>query len=119
MAEVLTLAHATAIAFAASLPADPLPAHSTTFRRLRDVAAAVVDESPQVYYEIQAGNPHSLAALARLQSSVERLKDVVARRDPAAFRALLDDGRRRVAAPTATPPPGPAGTTAGKEAEAA
>jgi chorismate mutase/prephenate dehydrogenase len=98
MAEVLSLAHATAIAFAASLPAEPLAAHSTTFRRLRDVAASVVEESPQVYFEIQAGNPHSLAALGRLQDSLERLKATVAGGDPEAFRGLLEEGRRRVAA---------------------
>jgi chorismate mutase/prephenate dehydrogenase len=103
MADVLTLAHATAIAFAASLPPEPPAAQGTTSRRLRDVAASVVDESPQVYYEIQAGNPHSLDALHRLESSVARLRVLVASGDGAGFRAMLEDGRRRLAAgPPAT-----------------
>lgn len=92
MAEVLTLAHATAIAFAASLEGRPAT-QSTTFRRLRDVAASVVDESPQVYYEIQAGNPHSAAALGRLAGSLDRLRAAVVARDADGFRALLDEGR--------------------------
>ena len=97
MAEVLTLAHATAIAFATSLPLRPLPTQSTTYRRLRDVAASVVEESPQVYYEIQAGNPHSIEALERLEASVAHLRSVVTHRNPDAFRTLLEEGRRRVA----------------------
>jgi len=97
MAQVLSLAHATAIAFAASLDAHPA-ARSTTFGKLRDVAASVVAESPQVYYEIQAGNPHSDAALARLEQSVARLRGIVARKDPEAFRAMLDAGRRTLEA---------------------
>ncbi|MEA3166784.1 MAG: chorismate mutase / prephenate dehydrogenase, partial [Thermoplasmata archaeon] len=97
MADVLTLAHATAIAFAASLDDAPPGTQSTTFRKLRDVAVSVVVESPQVYYEIQSGNPHSDAALARLEASVVRLRKIVADRDPAAFRCLMEEGRRRLA----------------------
>lgn len=102
MADVLGLAHATAIAFAASLPAEPPPTHSTTERRLRDVASSVVEESPQVYFEIQAGNPHSMAALQRLEASVARLRALVEEGDTAGFRTLLGEGRRRLAARTAT-----------------
>lgn len=94
MADVLALAHATAIAF--SLSAEGAVAQGTTSRRLRDVAATVVREDPRVYYEIQAGNPHADAALAKLQESVARVRETVRRRDPEAFRALLDEGRRRL-----------------------
>ena len=98
MAQVLSLPHATAIAFAASLDARAPTAQATTFRKLRDVAAGVAAESPQVYYEIQVGNPFSDAALARLADAVADLRGIVARKDPAAFRALLDEGRRRLEA---------------------
>lgn len=97
MADVLALAHATAIAFA--LSADGSTAQGTTFRRLRDISTAVVRESPQAYFEIQSGNPHADAALARLQESVGRVREAVRRRDPAAFAGLLDEGRRRLEAP--------------------
>ena len=96
MAQVLSLAHATAIAFATAAAPAPVAAQSTTFRRLRDVAASVVDESPQVYYEIQAGNPHSDAALASLEDSVRRLRGIVAAKDQAGFTDLLAEGRRHI-----------------------
>lgn len=95
MADVLSLAHAAAMAFAAATPGAPL-AQSTTSRRLREVAAGVVRESPQVYYEIQAGNPHSLDALDRLAAGLARLRASVAAKDPAAFGAVLADGRARL-----------------------
>lgn len=104
MADALTLAHATAITFAASLPEGPLTTRGTTFRRLQDVAASVVEESPQVYYEIQAGNPHSPAALRRLEDSVARLRAIVEGGDEVAFHALLEDSRRRLAASKAGAP---------------
>ena len=96
MAEVLTLAHATAIAFAASLDDAPPGTQSTTFRKLRDVAVSVVVESPQVYYEIQSGNPHSEAALARLESTVAHLRRLVAAKDADGFRRLLEQGKERL-----------------------
>jgi chorismate mutase/prephenate dehydrogenase len=101
MADLLSLAHATAIAFAAALPADEHPVRSTTFRALEALAANVVRESPDVYYEIQAMNPHSAAALARLRAAVERMSGALAAGDAPAFRALLDDGRRRTPEPEA------------------
>lgn len=95
MADVLSLAHAAAIAVATSLPGAPV-AQSTTYRRLRDVAASVVRESPQVYYEIQAGNPHSLDAIDRLAANLARLRASIAAKDADSFAALLAEGRQRV-----------------------
>jgi chorismate mutase/prephenate dehydrogenase len=97
MADVLAHAHAAAIAYAASARGGAV--QSATSRRLREVAAAVVRESPRAYHEIQAGNPHADAAVARLQESVARLRAVVASGDPARFAALLDEGRRSLEAP--------------------
>jgi chorismate mutase/prephenate dehydrogenase len=96
MADVLALSHAAAIAFALSVEGGA--AQGTTSRRLRDVAATVVREDPRVYYEIQAGNPHADAALARLQEAVARVRETVRRRDPEAFAGLLGEGRRRLEA---------------------
>lgn len=99
MADLLSLAHATAIAFAAALPPAVHPVRSTTFRALEALAASVVRESPDVYYEIQAMNPHSAAALARLRAAVERMVAALEAGDAPAFHALLAEGRDRTPAP--------------------
>ncbi|HUO86511.1 MAG TPA: prephenate dehydrogenase/arogenate dehydrogenase family protein [Thermoanaerobaculia bacterium] len=95
MADLLSLAHATAIAFALALPAAEHPVRSTTFQALERLASAVVRESPDVYYEIQAENPHSAAAVGRLRAALEQLSAVLEAGDRTAFGALLDEGRRR------------------------
>jgi chorismate mutase/prephenate dehydrogenase len=95
MADVLTLAHATVIAFALALPTQPSPLRSTTLGALQTLSAALVRESPDVYFEIQARNPNSAAALARLAGAVERVTAAVAGDDAGAFRALLEEGRLR------------------------
>jgi chorismate mutase/prephenate dehydrogenase len=95
MADLLSLAHAAAIAFALALPEAEHAVRSTTFRALEELSAAVVRESPDVYYEIQAENPHSAAALARLHDALDRVRAAVASRSPEAFAELLGEGRRR------------------------
>ena len=104
MADVLTLAHATAIAFALALPADAVPLRSTTLGALQSLAANVVRESPDVYYEIQALNPHSAESLARLATAVARVRTAVSSFDADAFHALMADGRDRTA-PRSGPAP--------------
>ena len=95
MADLLSLAHATAIAFALALPRTDHPVRSTTFQALESLAATVVRESPDVYYEIQAMNPHSGVALERLRTALDRIVAAVRARDSQAFRALLEEGRGR------------------------
>jgi chorismate mutase/prephenate dehydrogenase len=95
MADVLTLAHATAIAFALALPDESVPLRSTTLGALQSLAANVVRESPDVYYEIQALNPHSAHAIARLSDAVARVRAAVSSFDPDAFSALMADGAAR------------------------
>jgi len=95
MGYLLSLAHATAIAFAIALPETEHPVRSTTFQALESLAAAVVRESPDVYYEIQAMNPHSAAAVERLRAGLDRIIAAVTARDAEGFRALLEEGRRR------------------------
>lgn len=95
MADLLSLAHATAIAFALALPETVHPVRSTTFKALESLANAVVRESPDVYYEIQTMNPHSGVALERLRNALERIVAAVGARDSQGFRELLEDGQRR------------------------
>lgn len=98
MAEILSLGHATAIAYATALWPDAAGLHSTTSQRLQALARGVVDENPQVYFEIQAGNPHSAHALAALEEAVHRLRVIVEKRDATAFRRLLEEGRAHLRA---------------------
>lgn len=95
MADLLSLAHATAIAFAIALPETGHPVRSTTFHALESLATAVVRESPDVYYEIQTMNPHSGVALERLRAALERIVSAVGARDSDGFRELLAEGQRR------------------------
>jgi chorismate mutase/prephenate dehydrogenase len=95
MADLLSLAHATAIGFALALPESRHPVRSTTFGALERLAANVVRESPDVYFEIQSRNPHSFAALERLRASVDRVMHAVASGDAAAFASLMRDGASR------------------------
>jgi chorismate mutase/prephenate dehydrogenase len=97
MADLLSLAHATAIAFALALPQSAHAVRSTTFGKLETVAAALVRESPDVYYEIQSRNPHSAAALARLKSSIERVMEAASAASPAAFREMFEEAKRGTA----------------------
>jgi chorismate mutase / prephenate dehydrogenase len=94
MADLLSLAHAAAIAVALALPDAQHPVSSTTFRALKSLAGSVVRESSEVYYEIQALNPHSLTSLHRLWTAVERIVHAVSARDPKAFQELLLEGQR-------------------------
>jgi chorismate mutase / prephenate dehydrogenase len=95
MADLLSLAHATAISFALSLPEEEHPVHSTTFRALEGLASAVVRESPDVYYEILADNPHSIAAVEKLRAAVDRILEVIRTRERERFKGLLEEGRAR------------------------
>jgi len=95
MADLLSLAHATTIAFALSLPEEEHPVRSTTFQALEGLAAEVVRESPEVYYEIQADNPCSASAIEKLRGALDRITAVVAARSPESFGKLLEEGQRR------------------------
>lgn len=98
MADLLSLAHVAAIAFALALPETEHPVRSTTFHALESLAAAVVRESPDVYYEIQAMNPHSVVTLMRLRTALDRVVATISARDSDGFRALLEEGQRRTPA---------------------
>ena len=62
---------------------------------LEALAAAVVRESAEVYYEVQAENPHSAAALERMRAALERIGAAVRGRDAASFGKMLEQGRGR------------------------
>ena len=95
MADLLSLAHATAIAFALALPRSQHAVRSTTFQKLESLAAALVRESPDVYYEIQSKNPHSLAALTTLNEALGRVVEAAGSGTPDAFRALFAEAQEK------------------------
>jgi chorismate mutase/prephenate dehydrogenase len=96
---VLGLSHALNIAFftalAGSGEAAPRLARmsSTTFDAQLDIAAKVAQESPDLYFEIQALNDYGAASLEALAQAVERLRRAVLSRDREAFRELMTRGR--------------------------
>ena len=65
---------------------------STTFDAQLDVAGIVAEESPELYFEIQALNDYGAESLHALGSAVERLRTTVLTRDFAAFRGLMEQG---------------------------
>ncbi|GMU69831.1 MAG: hypothetical protein AMXMBFR37_21630 [Steroidobacteraceae bacterium] len=99
IAYVLGLSHALNIAFynalADSGEAAPRLARlsSTTFDAQLDVATKVAQESPDLYYEIQALNDYGAESLEALAKSVESLRAAVLSQDRAAFTALMLRGR--------------------------
>jgi len=99
IAYVLGLSHALNIAFftalAGSGEAAPRLAKlsSTTFDAQLDVATKVAQESPQLYFEIQALNDYGAESLEGLAKAVEALRRAVLSRDDAAFTALMERGR--------------------------
>jgi chorismate mutase / prephenate dehydrogenase len=98
IAYVLGLSHALNIAFFTALAesgeAAPRLARlsSTTFDAQLDVATAVSEESPELYFEIQALNDYGAESLQALSSAVERLRTAVLTRDFQTFQALMVQG---------------------------
>ncbi|HTO89354.1 MAG TPA: prephenate dehydrogenase/arogenate dehydrogenase family protein [Thermoanaerobaculia bacterium] len=95
MADLLSLAHAAALAFALALPPAEHPVRSSTFQALESVAATVARESPDVYYEIQAMNPYSGLALERLRGALDRIVATVTARNAKGFRTLFAEAEQR------------------------
>jgi chorismate mutase / prephenate dehydrogenase len=99
IAYVLGLSHALNIAFFTALAESGEAAprlsrlSSTTFDAQLDVASDVADESPELYYEIQALNDYGAESLQALSGAVERLRGAVLKRDFATFRTLMIQGQ--------------------------
>jgi chorismate mutase / prephenate dehydrogenase len=98
IAYVLGLSHALNIAFFTALAESGEDAprlsrlSSTTFDAQLDVATNVAEESPELYYEIQALNDYGAESLQALSQAVERLRTAVLTRDFSTFRGLMEQG---------------------------
>ncbi|MBT8441426.1 MAG: prephenate dehydrogenase/arogenate dehydrogenase family protein [Gammaproteobacteria bacterium] len=103
IAYVLGLSHALNIAFFTALAKSGEKVQglaelsSTTFDAQLDVANKVAGESPQLYFEIQAENPHNLAILNELADAVREITRAVESGDEAAFVELMEKGRQYLA----------------------
>ncbi|MFW2405988.1 MAG: prephenate dehydrogenase/arogenate dehydrogenase family protein [Gammaproteobacteria bacterium] len=103
IAYVLGLSHALNIAFFTALAKSGEKVQglaelsSTTFDAQLDVANRVAGESPQLYFEIQAENPHNLATLNELAGAVQEIIRSVETGDEAAFVELMNQGREYLA----------------------
>jgi chorismate mutase/prephenate dehydrogenase len=93
------LSHALNIAFFTALAesgeAAPRLARmsSTTFDNQLEVASAVAQESPELYYEIQSLNDYGAESLEALAKAVERIRTAILSQDHDAFVALMRQGR--------------------------
>lgn len=103
IAYVLGLSHALNIAFFSALAdsgeAAPKLARlsSTTFDAQLLVSAAVAQDNPHMYFEIQHLNKFGLDPLDALNESVARIRDVVATGDEEGFVKLMRKGRQYLA----------------------
>jgi chorismate mutase/prephenate dehydrogenase len=98
MAWVLGLSHAVNIAFFSALARSGEHAprlaeiSSTTYAAQVDVARRVANESPELYYEIQADNDFGRTALDALHTAVSDIRRAIVDGDRDAFVALMTDG---------------------------
>ncbi len=103
IAYVLGLSHALNIAFFTALAesgeAAPKLAKlsSTTFDEQLLVAAAVAQDNPRLYFEIQHLNRFGLDPLDALCESMQRIRDLVAAGDEEGFVDLMGKGREYLA----------------------
>jgi len=99
IAYVLGLSHALNIAFFTALARSGEAAptlvqmSSTTFDAQFDIASAVAQESPELYFEIQRLNEYGAESLTALAQAVDSLRDAVQRGDAGRFRELMHAGR--------------------------
>ena len=103
IAYVLGLSHALNIAFFTALAesgeAAPKLAQmsSTTFDAQLLVAAAVAQDNPHLYFEIQNLNKFGLGPLDALCEAASRIRDVVASGNEGAFVDLMQKGQEYIA----------------------
>lgn len=107
VAWVLGLSHATNIAFFTALAgsgrtvAELAAFASTTFGAQLRVASRVAQENPELYFEIQSLNRHSIEPLQALARASAAVANAVTAGDAAAFSALMRAGAAYLEGPEA------------------
>jgi chorismate mutase/prephenate dehydrogenase len=103
MGWVLGLSHLLNIAFASAIvrsgEAVPMLRNisSTTFDHQLQVAAQVVSENPQLYFEIQQGTAAGSNAVETFAQSLDELVDAIAAGDERRFSDIMEQARGRLA----------------------
>lgn len=99
MGSVLGLPHVVSLLFSTALLRTGLTAEQlsavapTSFLREAEVARVVVNENPELAFDIQALNPNSAAIYTQLGSALAAVRRAAVRGDPRAYRGLLSDAR--------------------------
>ena len=93
LSHALNLAFVTALAQSGEAAKDLTHLSSTTFDAQLKVAAAVAEENPGLYFEIQHLNAFGTESLDALSTAVDQLRSVVSGGDEAAFTALMEQGK--------------------------
>lgn len=95
MAWILALSHLSNLVFAQAIGQSGISAESlkrcasSTFERQTRIAADVVQESAQLYFEIQRANPHNAVARQALKTALSAYVDAIENGDAAEFAALM------------------------------
>lgn len=94
LSHALNLAFFTALAESGEAAAGLARLSSTTFDAQLGVASTVAQESPALYFEIQALNQYGDLPLRALEDAVGRIRSIVAEGDATAFTELMENGRQ-------------------------
>lgn len=100
MGYVLGLSHMANLVFGSALEksgiafGDLKKTGSTTFHAQSQVAEPVLAENPDLYFEIQAENGHTVAMLDGMKSALEEYATAIRGKDRAAFRRLMEKSRK-------------------------
>lgn len=99
MGIVLGLSHLTSLIFNETVArsgirhSDLRDVASTTFEAQCSLSERVAAESPDLYYEIQAENAFTPRVLETLRATLSDYSQAILRKDPSAFRTLMERGR--------------------------
>ena len=99
MGWLLGLAHLSGMLFGCALTRSGLAMSeleacaSTTYNRQASTAASVLEEDPDLYYDIQKLNPHRGEVYKAARAALDELIDAVQENDREEFRNVLSDAR--------------------------
>lgn len=103
MGWLLGLAHLSGMLFGCALTRSGLAISeleacaSTTYNRQASTAASVLEEDPDLYYDIQKLNPHRGEVYKAARAALDELIDAVQENDREEFRHVLSDARHLMA----------------------
>jgi chorismate mutase/prephenate dehydrogenase len=106
MSCVLGLSHLSSLIFGRALATSGLAYErlaevaSTTFRAQLGVTIPVVNENPDLYYEIQVENDHTGAILDSLAQAFSAYRGAIEGEHRAGFKAMMDESRAFLGAPS-------------------